>query len=432
MKNFILFSIFISSLSFANPNNLTLPLGTSQRLPLKGESSVWIQDREILKAEVQGTYLVIRGSREGKTLLKVGANSYSIQVLHPAKTDSLEDLQRELKNLVGLSSRVAEGDLLIQGRLYRMKDWARLAEVARAREFSYQMRAELSVSLQEEAQEYFQDLFANAKLPPQTIIFQPSPEIRVNTADLLFKKYQQLLKPFGISVLKDENSLDIAPTVKVQITVVEIKRTFSLKYGLDWSKSYSAQVIDANKTSPLDLPFDVHAMESSGQGKILASPNILCRSGKEAEFLAGGEFPIKIVGYRTQDLVWKRYGILLKVKPKADAAGRISLSIDTEITTLDQGMAVDNIPGLLTNRVSSHFDLTRPQTIALSGLLKSEDGESSSGLPFLSRLPILGALFSSKDFREHRSELVIFVRPTILPEGDNGESIGHLKGKERI
>ena len=110
----------------------------------------------------------------------------------------------------------------------------------------------------------------------------------------------------------------------------------------------------------------------------------------------------------------------------------MSLSIDTEITTLDPGMAVDNIPGLLTNRVSSHFDLTRPQTIALSGLLKSEDGESSSGLPFLSRLPVLGALFSSKDFREHRSELVIFVRPMILQEGDSGEGLGHLSGKEKI
>lgn len=432
MKYFILFTILISSYAIANPHNLTLPLGTSQRLSLQGQSSVWIQDREILKAEVQGSQLVLRGSREGKTLLKVGNNSYAVQVLHPAKTDSLEDLQKELKNFVGLSARVADGDLLIQGRMYRMKDWARLAEVARAREFSYQMRADLSADLEEEAQSYFQTLFANAKLPPQTIIFQPSPEIRISAADFIFRKYQQLLKPFGIAVLKDENSLDIAPTVKVQITVVEIKRTFSLRYGLDWSKSYSAQVLDTNKTSPLDLPFDVHAMESSGQGKILASPNILCRSGKEAEFLAGGEFPIKIVGYKSQDLVWKRYGILLKVKPKADAAGRMSLSIDTEITTLDPGMAVDNIPGLLTNRVSSHFDLTRPQTIALSGLLKSEDGESSSGLPLLSRLPVLGALFSSKDFREHRSELVIFVRPMILPEGDNGESSGHLKGKERI
>ncbi|HEY1080359.1 MAG TPA: type II and III secretion system protein [Bdellovibrio sp.] len=432
MKYFILFSIFISSLSFANTQDLTLPLGTSQRVPLLGQSSVWIQDRDILKAEVQGSQLVIRGSREGKTLLKVGKASYSVQVLHPAKTDSLKDLQRELKNFVGLTAHVADGDLLIQGRMYRMKDWARLADVARSREFAYQMRAELSANLQDEAQSYFQRIFANAKLPPQTIIFHPSPEIRVSATDLLFKKYQQLLKPFGIAVLKDESSLDIAPTVKVQITVVEIKRTFSLKYGLDWSKSYSAQVIDTNKTSPLDLPFDVHAMESSGQGKILASPNILCRSGKEAEFLAGGEFPIKIVGYRTQDLVWKRYGILLKVKPKADAAGRMSLSIDTEITTLDPGMAVDNIPGLLTNRVSSHFDLTRPQTIALSGLLKSEDGESSSGLPFLSRLPVLGALFSSKDFREHRSELVIFVRPMILQEGDSGEGLGHLSGREKI
>ena len=189
MKYFIFISIFISSLSFASTHSLTLPLGSSERLPLKGQSSVWIQDRDILKAEVLGSQLIVRGVREGKTLLKVGSTSYSIQVLHPAKTDALGDLRAELKNFVGLSAHVADGDLLIRGNMYRMKDWGRLAEVARSREFAYQMRAELSPELQEEAQAYVQNLFAESKLPPQTLIFQPSPEIRVSASDLIFKKY---------------------------------------------------------------------------------------------------------------------------------------------------------------------------------------------------------------------------------------------------
>jgi pilus assembly protein CpaC len=222
--------------------------------------------------------------------------------------------------------------------------------------------------------------------------------------------------------VRDEQSLDIAPTIKVEITVAEIKRNLSLKYGLRWPSGYSAKILKTGETELDDLPFNLTALESQGYGKILASPNILCRSGKEAEFLAGGEFPIKIMNFKTQDVVWKRYGILLRVKPRADSAGRISLSIETEVTTLDDAHKVDDIPGLLTNRVSSHFDLTRPQTIALSGLIKREEGNSSEGAPFLSRIPVLGALFSSKDFRENRSELVIFVRPVILSE-DEGTSL---------
>ncbi|WP_413943375.1 pilus assembly protein [Bdellovibrio sp. HCB-162] len=432
MKNALLLFTFISSVSFAQ-TELTLSLGESKNLSLKGNSSVWIQDREILKAEGQGSRLVIKGAREGRTVLKLGSETYHVQVLHPNKTDSLAELKKDLQGIVGLSAQVGEGDLLIKGHLYRLQDWVKLADFARAKAFSYSMRAELSSELQTDAQKYFQELFERAKLPPQTLIFEPSPEIRVSGPDLAFKKYQQILSPFGISVLRDENSLEMAPTVKVQITVAEIKRDLSIQYGLQWPSSYSAKILSTGKrVMDEDLPFNLQALEGQGYGKILASPNILCRSGKEAEFLAGGEFPIKIMNYKAQDVVWKRYGILLRVKPKADAAGRISLSIETEVSTLDDSRKVDGIPGILTNRVSSHFDLTRPQTIALSGLLKSEDGNSSQGLPFLSRLPVIGALFSSKDFRENRSELVIFVRPTILKEGDDGEGLEHLQGRPRL
>ncbi|MGZ3775509.1 MAG: pilus assembly protein [Pseudobdellovibrionaceae bacterium] len=407
---------------------LTLSLGESRRLPLKGKSSVWVQNREIIKAEGAGSQLIIHASREGKTVLKIDTDVYQVHVLHPNKLNALTDLQSISQKVIGTSVQVAEGDLLITGRLYRLHDWKRLAELAKEKSFAYLMHAEISPPLRKEAQEYFTQLFEHAKVPPQTIIFDPHPEIRIKSSDLAAKKYHSLLSPFGVTVIKDESSLEIAPTVKVEITVAEIKRDLSIKYGLHWPANYSARILNASGEKILDdLKFDLAALENNGFGKILASPNILCRSGKEAEFLAGGEFPIKIFNFKTQDVIWKQYGILLRVKPKADSAGRISLSIETEVSTLDDAHAVDHVPGVLTNRVSSHFDLTKPQTIALSGLLKSEDGRSSEGIPLLSRLPILGALFSSKDFRENRSELIIFVRPTILKEDEDSAPTRHLQ-----
>ena len=139
--------------------------------------------------------------------------------------------------------------------------------------------------------------------------------------------------------------------------------------------------------------------------------------------MAGGEIPIQIIKYRTQEVIWKQYGIRLRVKPVADSSGRMSISIDTEISTLDEATKVDNIPGILTNHVSSHFDLSRPQTIALSGLLKNEEGRSHNGLPYLSRIPILGGLFSSQSYKDFETELIIFVRPSILKEGEESETI---------
>ncbi|MFM6927720.1 MAG: pilus assembly protein [Bdellovibrio sp.] len=402
-----------------------LSLGQSKDLPLKS-SSVWIEDRKILKAEPLGAKLILKGLKEGFTTVRIGDNLYHIQVVHPGKRDILTDLHLNLKDIVGLNAEISEGDLLVTGRLYRMTDWLRLAKLARTQAVTYQMRAELSQTLQNESARFFSELLAKAHLPPQTLIFSPAPEIRITGSDLVLKKYATLLHPFGITILKDESSLDISPTVKVQITVAEIRRDKGLTYGLKLPEAYSATILNSGETVWEDLKLTVEAFEKNGIGKILASPNIMCRSGKEAEFLAGGEFPIKIMNYKVQDIVWKRYGILLRVKPKADSAGRISLSIETEVSTIDKATGVDGIPGILTNRVSSHFDLTRPQTIALSGLLKNEDSENSQGLPMLSRLPIIGALFSSKEFRDNRTELVIFVRPEILKEGDQNLKPQHL------
>ncbi|MEN0058728.1 MAG: pilus assembly protein [Bdellovibrio sp.] len=423
----VFFFLFSFVIAWASPQKLEISLGEAHKITVRQSTSIWIQDRDILKAEVSGSTVFLRGQKEGRTSVKIGSSLYQVQVLHPEKISSFPELQKELNNWVGLKAHFSEGDLRIEGELYRLKDWERLAQFARRQGFSYQMTARFSALLQNEAQSLIKKLLSRAHLPPQTLIFQPGLELRVAASPSLLKCYRDLLTPYGIQIVKDDSSLSIAPTVKVEITVAEIKRDFSLKYGLRGPSSYSAKVLPSGEFEGEALPFNLTALEAQGQGRILASPNILCRSGQEAEFLAGGEFPIKIMNYKTQDVVWKRYGISLRVKPRADASGRISLTLETEVATIDDSKKVDDIPGLLTHRVSSHFDLTRPRTIALSGLLKSEDGKSSEGFPILSRLPILGALFSSKDFRQNRSELIIFVRPSIMKEDEGITSPRHLQ-----
>jgi pilus assembly protein CpaC len=147
----------------------------------------------------------------------------------------------------------------------------------------------------------------------------------------------------------------------------------------------------------------------------------LCRSGKEAQFLAGGELPIKITAHKRQDVVWKKYGVLLKIKPVADFSGRMSIALETEVSTIDTSNTVDGLPGLLTNRIESHFDLKESRTIALSGLIKHQSGQSSQGLPGLSSVPILGSLFASREFRDDKTELVVFVTPEVVDSSQSEE-----------
>ncbi len=427
MKKFIFAVILlVTHPSLANSQQLILTLGQQHKQALL-RGTVWIEDKKLLQAEAIGSTLVLKALKEGATNIKIDEVLYHVQILHPQKKTAMIELERSLKEILGLKTSVENGDIYVTGNLYRFSDWLRLSQGMKIVPASYKMKAHLNASAQKEAQNFFSELFKKSKVPPQTLIFSPSVEIRVSSTDLYQQKYELLLQPFGIQVIKDASSIEIAPTIKVEITVAEIKRDLSLKYGLRWPSAYSAKIINTGETIFDELPFNLAALEGQGLGKVLASPNIICRSGKEAEFLAGGEFPIKIMNYKMQDIVWKRYGILLRVKPLADAAGRISLSIETEVSTVDESRKVDDVPGILTNRVSSHFDLTKPQTIALSGLIKSEDSKSSEGLPLLSRLPILGPLFSSKDFKENRSELVIFVRPSLLDENESPSSPRHLR-----
>lgn len=411
---------------FAESKMLTLTLGQQYKRALP-QGTVWIEDRKLLQAEAQGSTLILKALKEGATNAKIDDVLFHVQILHPQKRNAMNVLENAVKNLLGPEVSTDNGDVFVTGNLYRFSDWLKLGQSMKDVPANYRVKANLAPSVQKEAQAYFDSLFNTAKVPPQTLIFAPTAEIRISSSELYQKKYERLLQPFGIQVVKDISSIEIAPTIKVEITVAEIKRDLSLKYGLRWPSAYSAKIINTGETLYDDLPFNFAALEGRGLGKVLASPNIICRSGKEAEFLAGGEFPIKIMNYKMQDIVWKRYGILLRVKPQADSAGRISLSIETEVSTVDESRKVDDVPGILTNRVSSHFDLTKPQTIALSGLIKSEDSKSSEGLPLLSRLPILGPLFSSRDFKENRSELVIFVRPSLLEEKESHNSPRHLR-----
>jgi pilus assembly protein CpaC len=228
-------------------------------------------------------------------------------------------------------------------------------------------------------------------------------------------KYQRALAGFGFRIEASSTTMSLEPMVRVKIVVAEFRKSYLQRIGLGWPGAESAQLLpEWVFPSQKAFQIDIKALESAGIAKILASPTLLCRSGKEAQFLAGGEFPIKIANFRNQDVIWKKYGVLLRIKPQADLSGRMSISLQTEVSTLDSSRTVDGIPGLLSNRIESHFDLSDSRTIALSGLIKKDSGKSRSGLPFLSDLPVLGPLFSSRDFHEDRTELVVFVTPEVI------------------
>ena len=355
----------------------------------------------------------IRGIGIGTSQLQIGNQTYQFEVYKPETLKLYDKLSNIQEQLVGIQFELKNPSVVIQGKIHRWSDWQKISEkyIPGA---ELKMNGQVSEVTKKEIFNYLQSSFAKHRLPAQVLPIGESDEIRLGQKNLI-PRYAQILNPFGYQVIFDETSVEIAPVVKVEITVAEVKRDFGRKIGFSWPESYQAQLIQPLAFSASGK-LSINALEKNGVAKVLANPNLICRSNKEAEFMAGGEIPIKIMNRNVHDVVWKKYGVLLKIKPQADLSGRISLSINTEISSIDKANSVDDMPAMFTNSVSSHFDLVQAKTIMLSGLIKSDSQQSNQGLPWLTQIPILGVLFGSQDFRENRSELVIFVTPTIIKD----------------
>lgn len=153
---------------------------------------------------------------------------------------------------------------------------------------------------------------------------------------------------------------------------------------------------------------------NSGNAVILAEPRLAVRSGGEAKFLAGGEFPISISNINGTTIEFKEFGIKLDVKPEVDKKNNIRANVLTEVSAIDNSVAVDNVPGLLTRRTETQVSMKSEETLVISGLINQEISKDVQRLKFLSDIPILGALFRSKNFRDRKTELVIFITPNVF------------------
>ncbi len=153
---------------------------------------------------------------------------------------------------------------------------------------------------------------------------------------------------------------------------------------------------------------------STGDAFLLASPRLSARSGGQAEFLAGGQVPVVTSNINGSSVDYKDFGIKLSVAPQADTRGNISAKISTEVSVLDPANAVDGNPAFKTRGTTTDVNMKDGETLVISGLTNSEISRSLDKVKWLGDLPILGKLFRSKFFQTKKTELVIFVTPTII------------------
>ena len=238
------------------------------------------------------------------------------------------------------------------------------------------------------------------------------------------------------------NSLTIRglDQVSLRVTVAEIRREIIKQLGVNMSGT------GPNGSFTLENPFAINgavatsegmlnwvkggqsfsatlqAFERQGVAHTLAEPTVTAVSGESAKFLAGGTIPIlnnvqcnPVCQY---GFIQQPYGVTLNFTPVVLSQGRIQLRIATEVTDVDYATQITysgiSIPGFRTRNNTTTVELPSGGSIASAGLISTQTQQAVNGFPALMNVPILGALFRSRDYQRNETELMIVVTPYIV------------------
>jgi pilus assembly protein CpaC len=239
--------------------------------------------------------------------------------------------------------------------------------------------------------------------------------------------------------------------VMLKVTVAEIQRVVLKQLGINMSGNWQLgnfigkalidnpltlqrQVIsDTNISATLNgMTFTLKAAERTGAMRTLAEPTLTAVSGETAKFMAGGEIPVPagesctagLLGYTSCVVTvnYKNVGVALNFTPVVMSEGRISLHVSTEVIDIDYEnqlrATTSNAPAFKTRKVDTTVELPSGASIASAGLMQTKGGQIINGIPGLMNVPILGALFRSRDYQRQETELLIVVTPYIAKPMD--------------
>jgi pilus assembly protein CpaC len=240
--------------------------------------------------------------------------------------------------------------------------------------------------------------------------------------------------------------------VLLKVRFAEVSRTAMTQLGASWFANGYKNTIGSVTTGQFPTPFFdegkvefsdylnlfvfdlkdglgavIKALQTKGLFQTLAEPNLVAQSGKEASFLAGGEFPIPVAqpsgGSTAISIQFKEFGVRLNFLPTI-VGDRVQLHVRPEVSTLDFANGIQlqgfRIPSLNTRRAETDVDLQSGQTFAIAGLLNNTLSSTMQKIPGIGDIPILGNLFKSKAAQKDQTELVVMITPEILPRSSHG------------
>ena len=217
--------------------------------------------------------------------------------------------------------------------------------------------------------------------------------------------------------------------VMLQVTVSEVKRDIAKQFGINLGAAFSVGTANFGLNSaPMNSSFPssgvnagfniggveitaaIRALEGRGALRVLAQPTLTAISGQEAKFLAGGELPYATYDTtnNAQSVIFKPYGVELAFTPVVKSNGLIALNVSTAVSEPQADFSMTK------REASTSVELQAGTTLAIGGLLQETSRQQINQFPGLGNIPILGALFRSRDFQTEQTELVILVTPYLV------------------
>jgi len=289
------------------------------------------------------------------------------------------------------------------------------------------------------------------------------------------------------SILETVKKLDIYPKqVLIEVFAAEITLDDSVKYGIEWAKFMTHNPVNPNQTQgfvlsaqPPDNPFTaalpqagfryaivelggrlnaaINVAAAEDRLKVISSPHIIASNNKEAKIQVGSSQPVLTstysygasttsgnalntstvpsTGLLEGTIEYKDIGIILTVTPRISDGGLVSLEINIEKSTVNASAIplgnLQNVPVFGKKTAKTIVAVMEGQTIVIGGLIEESKEKISKGVPFLSKIPVLGGLFGTQEYDKKKTELIILMTPHVIADQNQSKSVSE-EFKEKL
>ncbi len=258
---------------------------------------------------------------------------------------------------------------------------------------------------------------------------------------------QSIAERYAPKAVSSELRVRALAQVMVEVRIIEVDRTALKDIGVNFNAHNTSHfTLDTGSVGLLSnqtpqgvltvsgnikgvaVSATLDALETKGLVKTLAKPDLIAKSGEEASFLAGGEFPYPVPnGPQEVSIEFKPFGVRLNVTPVVEDNGTIQLKVAPEVSALDVHNQLQIggflLPSLTTRKASTTVELRDGQSFAIAGLFQQDYSNAVSQIPWASEVPVLGALFRSTTWKRDQSELLIIVTPHLIAPAEKLEDL---------